>query len=230
MSETSNGLDFLDELATPSQDEATPVADSITASAAGPDTTVPETAPAEGNSEDGPKYPNVLNTLPEGSEIPENYFTIADWSKNLTVRNVLPPEAGGKGMGADGVVDKNAVYAATKAVRNPLPVVLVGDTVYLGPEAVEAWDARPVRGEGAGSTGGQLSDEDLLKAAARARSQVTFLKGRLASISDRLNKATTLQEKRSKQLTARNMDWVKVDEWESANEEVLPDEDGSKSE
>lgn len=212
-------LDFLDE--------ATPIADAVAtpeaSSTSGPDTSV--SAPEGDTEADGSesKYTNVVATYEPGSE-PEGLKTVSDFASELSIRNVLAAQASGKGATAADLVDKSAIYVAMRAVRNPLPVVLVGKTAMLPPEAVQAWDERPVRGEGTGPTGGTLSDEDLYKAADRARSSVSALEKRLASVSDRLSKAKKLQEKRSNQLTARNLTWDQVDEWAAANETEIADE------
>lgn len=231
----STDLHFLDEIASTSEntdnttdntatDADTAQAPSNTETPTGPDTTV--TAPvAESTSES--KYSNVkagYATLEEAEAAEGKLHTVAEFAGLLTLRNVSE-----RNMGLDGIVKDAAIYTAIRAVRSPLPVVLVADTAMLADTAFEAWDARPTRGEGATSTGGRLSDDDLLKAAATARDNVDALTRRKASIETRLAKADTLKAKRVRQMQERftgvDLDalWTKVDEWASANEATLAD-------
>jgi len=153
-------MDFLDELApasVPTQPaQVSPVA---TEPQSGPDTQVSTEAPVEGTeSSEKSKYTNVSATFAEGDKgIPDGLLTVSDFANKLTVRNIVE-----KNLGADGVVDKSAVYAAMRAVRNPLPVVLVGDTAWLSPDAVAVWDERPARGEGAERQSRESRDQEHL--------------------------------------------------------------------
>lgn len=227
-------LDFLDEAGTATPTQAQVPAGEVRpgAGSVGPDTEV--SAPStDSETADKPKYTNITATYPEGTEVPDGFKTITDFAGELSVRNVLAAQAEGRGASAADLVDKSAIYAATRAVRNPLPVIVIGETAYLGPDAVEAWDNRPVRGEGGTSSGagGTLTDEELFKAANAARDSRVKLEKRLASIRDeRLPKAQKLEEKRSNQLKARNLTWEQVEEWASAQEVTEPDDNEDKSE
>lgn len=217
-------LNFLDSLAnqeTHNATENTDTENTETTPQVGPDTTV--TAPTDAPES---KYPNVVATYASLDEVPEDLklHTPAEFAGLLTVRNVTT-----KNMGLDGIVKDSAVNSALRAVRHPLPVVLVGETAYLSESAFTDWDNRPVRGEGATGGGGRLSDDDLLKAAASARDSVDSLTRRLDSIKTRLAKAETLRTKRTRQLTERFAGesetslWERVDAWASANEATVPD-------
>lgn len=227
-------ISFLDELATtqaahqPTNEhtaEDTVSNDENATENVGPDTSVSaqdaQSAPSGDGDENTSKYPNVSAVYATRDEVPEdvNLYTVAEFSARLTVRNVTE-----RNLGIDGIVKDSAVYTAMRALRHPLPVVLVGETALLGDEAFQAWDARPARGEGTTSTGGRLSDEDLLKAADKARNDVDSLNRRLNSLKARLDKADKLQTKRERQLSERfaGLDtdalWAKVDEWAAAQE------------
>ncbi len=174
-----------------------------------------------GDSESKPKYTNIVETREEGND--EGLMTISEFANQLTVKNITE-----KNLGADGVVDKSAVYAAMRAVRHPLPVVLVGDAALLPSAAFEAWDTRPTRGEGAsGTTGGRLSDEDLFKAADVARTKRDALVKRLEGLQARIKQAENLYTKRDRQLSERfgTDGWTKVDEWVSANTAEIADDE-----
>lgn len=204
-------LNFLDEVA-PAVETADPVTEST-------DTPVTDTPAADGDKpEDKPKFTNVTTSFLAGDPVPDGYLSVSEFANELTVRNITV-----KGMGADGVVDKSVVYNAIKAVRHPLPVIVVGDTAYLGPDAFIAWDERPARGEGSGTSGGTLSDDDLFRRAADVRDKVDALTRRVASTQERLAKAQTLLAKRENQLSARGRTWIDVEDWVSANEAVIPD-------
>lgn len=226
-------LNFLDELQNAQSVQPT-----------GPDTSVTEASqtvtdsPASVDhgsngldSGEKPKYTNIVETREEGND--EGLMTISEFANQLTVKNITE-----KNLGADGVVDKSAVYAAMRAVRHPLPVVLVGsgaEAVALLPQAAfQAWEMRPTRGEGAsGAAGGRLSDEDLLKAADVARTKRDALVKRLEGLQARIKQAENLYSKRDRQLSERFGDtgWDKVDEWVSANTpEIADDEKDSDSE
>lgn len=218
-------LDFLDEAgtATPESAQTPATQDNTNTDATGPDTAV--SAPGA-DAADKPKYTKVTATYPEGTEVPDGFKTISDFAGELSVRNVLAAQAAGGAASAADLVDKSAIYAATRAVRNPLPVIVIGETAYLGPDAVTAWDNRPVRGEGGTSSGagGTLTDEELFKAANAARDSRVKLEKRLASIRDeRLPKAQKLEAKRDNQLKVRNLTWEQVEEWASAQEVTEPD-------
>lgn len=220
-------MDFLDEIATPTQTEQTSAqADNEptdnTQNASNEPQTDAATEPENTDSTDsGSKYSNVVETREADADV-SDLHTVADFANQLTVTNITQ-----KNMGADGVVDKSAVYAAMRAVRHPLPVVMVGSQAYLPDSAFKAWDERPARGEGgAGSSGGKLSDEDLLRLSATARDTKDALTKRLESLQGRLNKATGLLAKRDRQLAERfgQGAWDKVDEWVSAHETEIADD------
>lgn len=225
-------LDFLDEAgpATPQSTEsvnAEPAQDATTA----PENTVitpgPDTEVSAPEAEDKPKFTLITASYPEGTEVPEGYKTVSEFAGDLSVRNVLADPS----KGAANLVDKTTIAAAIKAVRNPLPVIVIGETPYLGPDAVTAWDVRPVRGEGTGGTaGGTLADEELFRLSDKVRNTVTKLEERLASVTERLNKAKATKAKRDAQLSARGKTWDDVDNWAAAQEETMPDENAENTE
>jgi len=231
-------VDFLNELATAEQSGGTASDSNV------PNTQVAngtaKTSDNEANANDstdsaadsangstaGQKYSNVVETRPEDADVSDLY-TVSDFASKLTVRNITE-----KGMGADGIVKDSNVYAAMRAVRHPLPVVLVGEpanpTAYLPEAAVAAWDSRPARGEGAATgSGGRLSDDELFRLSAQVRDKRDALQKRLASLQNRIAQAENLFNKRDRQLSERFADsgWDKVDEWVSANTEEIPDDE-----
>lgn len=170
---------------------------------------------AENETETGSKYGLILGTYDDDSA-PDGLMTVKEFAAELTYKNF---EAGLRGV--DAMVDSQAVYTAMKAKRHPLPVVLVDDSAYLPTEAFEAWANRPVRGEGGTSVAGsRRSDDDLLRLAAKARSDAMKLSDRKVRLEERLEKAKNTAVKYGRQLRERfgEVGWAKVDEWVSANE------------
>lgn len=233
-------LNFLDELTkaagpdTSVTEQAQPVTGtsspvSVDTSSNGDMSGNSDNAQGDGTDTDKPKYTNIVETREEGND--SDLMTISEFANQLTVKNIQE-----KNLGADGVVDKSAVYAAMRAVRHPLPVVLVGDgasAVALLPQAAfQAWEERPTRGEGAsGGAGGRLSDEDLFKAADVARTKRDALVKRMESLQARMKQAENLYTKRDRQLSERfgTDGWTKVDEWVSVNTPEIADDEKTDS-
>lgn len=212
-------LDFLNESVTDNSPETT-------TENTGPDTNVADASAddsAQAAGSKSSKYTNIIASYGEGDpEIPAGLQTVTEFANELTVRNITQ-----LGLGAPGVVDKAGVYASMKATKNPLPVVMVGNTAFLPKEAVAVWDAKPARGEGSGTTsGGKLEDDDLLRLAGDVRDKVSDLEKRLARTAERLENTKKLMSKRTAQLQARFGDegWAKVEEYQATHEATIPDD------
>jgi hypothetical protein len=160
------------------------------------------------------KYGLVVAQLPEGEQ-PADTMTAREFAALLTVKRVrsAPADADPTTL----VVPESAIYAAMRAARHPLPVVLVADKAYLPvAQAIKAWEDRPVRGEGAAATS-KRSDADLLKTAASARRSMQALQARLENLTERADKAVSLVDKYTAWLGDRDLDWAAVDAWEAEN-------------
>lgn len=217
-----SNVDFLNDLA--NSTEQTGPATSVDASE-----TTAKTEGETGTTGEKAKYPNIVETR-EADADTSDLLTVTEFASRLTVRNVQRAIEQGKPEEAtNGIVQPSAVYNAQKAARNPLPVVLVGDTAYVQAFEVssEAWDARPTRGEGAGTTGGgKLADEDLLRLSWKATNEVDRLEKRLASVQANLEKANKRKAMRGRQLSERSFTWEQVEEWGAENdngEEIADD-------
>src|SRR5712691_1348824 len=91
------------------------------------------------SSEGKPKYPNVVDSFSSMDEARAKYpvlYNVTDFAAQVTLRNIH------EGKGVEGFVIPNNIYTATKAVRHPLPVVLVDGTAYLPETAFDAYAAR----------------------------------------------------------------------------------------
>lgn len=209
---------------------ATPTSD-------GPDTTAPseptnetETPESADSTESTDLYPNVLKTytandLPAG-EAPPNTMTIPEFTGHLTLENITK-----RGMGVDGIVKDQNVYNATKAKRDPIPVVLVFSVnedgsvndnqkdakVYIPvAEGTEAYLNRPERGSGTSTSTSKRSDEDLIEDASKKRQDLNALQDRIKKLAERVEKAQNVYDKYGKWLSDRNLSWEKVDEFDAA--------------
>lgn len=180
------------------------------------------TVPEQRESAEDSKYGNVVASYPDGTEVP-GLLTVAEFTNELTIRNF------DKGMRHDGIVRDASVYTAMTAKRHPIPVVLVGDKAFLPQEAFDAWENRPVRGEGTGGPASRRSDEDLLKVSANARESLAKTEKRIENLLGRRDKERKLVERYDRQLSERFGDnaWAKVDEWISANEATTATEENN---
>jgi hypothetical protein len=216
MSELSN-------LAGPDTSISQPVPSDTETPGTGTDTTA-EASTATPEDADKPRYTTIAGTFATAEDAASAGFTdlltVAEFANELTVRNLTT-----KGMGADGIVDKSTVYVAMRAVRNPLPVVLVDDTAYLQRSSMTDWDNRPVRGEGTSASGSAstMTNDKLLRVSADARDKRDALQRRLESLQARLAAAEKLVAKRGTQLTARGLSWDAVDAAASDAETTIPD-------
>lgn len=186
----------------------------------------PAAATAEANK---PLYPNVLKVF-KASEVPDGEtpvyngaptMSITDFAGYLTVKHIQ--EKGAEATQAD-IVDRQFFYTGVKAVRNPIPVVLVvpddaaeGDyenaKVYLPlAEAEQAYKDRPVRGEGStAQPTSKLSDEDLLAQAAKKLGELNAQKDRAAKLADKIAKSQAQYDKVFARVQARNLTQEHVD-------------------
>lgn len=216
----------------------------------GPDTSVEATA---GDNASKALYPNVAETFSEGDFGDRNddglnaaYLTPSQFSTWKTLQNVL-----GGNQTESAVVKDGNVYAATKAVREPLPVVLVfaddvdpatyGDAevqknakVYLNRDvASSAWDERTPRGTGERAPASKRTDDELFKVAAQKRDEATRLRKRMATLTDKLVKAEKLEARYGELLADRSKTWDDVVAWESTQEgskEISDSSDSADSE
>lgn len=147
--------------------------------------------------DDNKDYSLVVGTYGEG-EGPDGLLTVAEFAAELTFKNF---EAGQRGTEA--VVKDAQIYNAIRAKRHPLPVVLVGDRVYLPKDAFQVWDERPVRGEGSGPAPSKRSDEDLIKLAGEAQKKLTKTQNRIEKLLTRRDKEAKLVERYTTQLVSR---------------------------
>lgn len=202
----------------------------------GPDTTV--TAQTDTEQPTKGLYPNIAETFSAADFGDRNddglnaaYLQVSQFASYLSIRNIQSGDFASDLEGA--MVKDNNVYAALKATRHPLPVVLVfaddvdpsaytteeaqkSAKVYLNKVVAEAaWDERPVRGSGGTTVGSRRSDEDLLKVAGQKRAEVAGYRARLAVLNTKLEKGEKHLARYGDELTRRGLSWEKVDEFES---------------
>lgn len=159
-------------------------------------------ATTETANTDTPEYGDLRGTFATMDEAEAAGFgdliTEKAFADALTVRNVLA------GKMADGIVPVQNIYNAVKAKRHPIPVVLVDGNRYVPQaQATEAWDNRPERGEGSGSTSGTLTDERLALLTFQVQDKVNAANRRLKVLQDKIAKDTKTMEKRNAQALAR---------------------------
>jgi len=170
----------------------------------GPDTAVDVTPDASGTDDSKP-YPNVLCEVQDEND-PNlaqygELLNSTDFSKKITFKLMIAD-----GKGADGYVAAANVYAAMKAKRHPLPVVIVAGTALIPWDlGSAAWDERPVRGEGETASSGVLTDEELLVAYGRALATLDKRVKLLKRAQEVHDKFVALVTKRESQLSVRNM-------------------------
>jgi hypothetical protein len=176
------------------------------------------------------KYGNVVRTLPEGADT-SGLMTAREFAAYMTVQKVRSATPQQLADATSLVVPESAIYAAMRAQRHPLPVVLAADKAMLPvAQAEAAWNARPVRGEGAPSS--KRTDADLLKVAAKARATHAELLARLANLQERVDKAKAVVDRYTGWLTERNLDWAAVVAWETeqaSNTSTNPAQDATST-
>lgn len=123
--------------------------------------TAAESAPAEGTASTESEEPTRETvTVQSADNLPEGYVDVKNFAWALTTRNLAAAQADGRDVGPECMVDTQAVYAATRGKRWSLPAVeaVTADGTKLGiiiplQEGMKAWDERPERGSGSGSSG-----------------------------------------------------------------------------
>lgn len=153
--------------------------------------------PAQREPESDKKYSLVVAEYSDGDrDIPDVLMTVKEFATELTFKNFE--------QGIRKQVEVGDVYNAMKAKRHPLPVVLVDDQAYLSKEAFDAWENRPVRGEGTSAVAAsKRSDEDLVKLAGEAQKKLAKTAGRIEKLLNRRDKEAGLVQKYVTQLVSR---------------------------
>lgn len=154
-------------------------------------------------------YPNVLRTINADEYTPgtnpEGTLSIPEFAAHVTIENFK-----GGNLDPSAVVKDQAIYAAVKAKRYPLPVVLVLGAESTDPkdarvfvpvaEAMAAWQDRPARGEGSAAAVSARSEGDLLNVSAKKFSALGKLQARLDRLTAQVDKTRAQHDKYVHQL------------------------------